>query len=363
MKKILIILIAVLMLSTVFVGCTTTKEEAKPTEEEKTEEEVDFKVGMVTDSGTIDDKSFNQGTWEGVKKAAEELGLEYTYLKPTGETKEDYLREIGNLYDTGHRFIVTPGYKFAVAINEAQEKYPDAKFVLVDSTPHAGDFVPNVAENTVAVLYNEHISGFLAGVAVAVELQEGELAFIGGEPVPPVQKYNWGFQQGVMYANENLGTACTMQAENFLYQGTFYEIEAGQQIAAAMFDKGVKAIFCAAGGVGVGAINEAKTRMAAGEEAWIIGVDLDQYADGIYEGDKSVILTSAMKHIELAGYDTLIAENKGEFPGGQILYLEVGVPDENPNLGDTALATLEDVKAKLESGDIVVSDVVGDLYP
>ncbi len=350
MKKFLTILVAVLMLSAVFAGCKSAGQE-------------ELKVGLVTDSGTIDDKSFNQGTWEGLVKAAEELEVEYNYLKPAGETKEDYLREIANLYDSGHRFIVTPGYKFAVAVNEAQEKYPDCKFVIVDSTPHNGDYVPNVLDNTAAVLFNEHVSGFLAGVAVAVELKEGEIAFIGGEPVPAVQKYNWGFQQGVMYANENYDTNCVMQAENFVYQGTFYEVEAGQQIAATMYDKGVKAIFCAAGGVGVGAINEAKTRAAAGEEAWIIGVDLDQYADGIYEGEKSVILTSAMKHIEYAAYETLMAETKGEFPGGETLYLEVGIPDENPNLSADTVAVIEEVKEKLAADEIEVSDVVGDLFP
>ena len=69
-----------------------------------------FKVGMITDAGTIDDKSFNQGTWEGVVKAAEELKLEYQYLKPGGTTEADYMKEIGNMYDAGIKFIVCPGF-------------------------------------------------------------------------------------------------------------------------------------------------------------------------------------------------------------------------------------------------------------
>lgn len=86
-----------------------------------------------------------------------------------------------------------------------------------------------------------------------------------------------------------------------------------------MYDNGVKAIFCAAGGVGVGAIQEAKNRAASGKEAWIIGVDVDQYDDGIYEGDKSVILTSAVKRIDHASYDMIKKELDGTFPGGQTL--------------------------------------------
>src|SRR5690606_14468938 len=103
-----------------------------------------LKVGMVTDAGTIDDKSFNQGTWEGLLQAGEELGLETKYSKPAGTTEADYLTEIGNLYDAGFKFIVCPGFKFVTAIFQAQDKYPDAKFVIIDGTPLAGDFVPVV---------------------------------------------------------------------------------------------------------------------------------------------------------------------------------------------------------------------------
>ncbi len=98
--------------------------------------ETTLKVGMVTDSGTIDDKSFNQGTWDGIKKAEKELGVEKNYMQPSGETEANYLTEIQNLYDAGFKFIVTPGYKFETAIYKAQEQYKDAKFVILDGAPH-----------------------------------------------------------------------------------------------------------------------------------------------------------------------------------------------------------------------------------
>jgi len=232
------------------------------------------KVGMVTDSGTIDDKSFNQGTWEGVQKAGTDFKLETKYLKPAGTTDADYVKEIGNLYDAGYKVIVTPGFKFSGAIFTAQDKYKDAKFVLIDASPAGPDGKSVVGPNTVAIFFAEQESGFAAGVAAALQIKKGEFAFIGGMEIPPVQRYNWGFQQGVAYANANLGTKIVIKPTSVIYQGTFTDVAAGQQLAAQLYDKGVKVIFAAAGGVGVGVINEAKARAAKG--VWVVGVDVDQ---------------------------------------------------------------------------------------
>jgi len=359
MKKILVPAIAILLIFTLVTSCSRKKEGAATAEKA-------MKVGMVTDAGTIDDKSFNQGTWEGIQAAAEDMAIDIKYLKPTGTTEADYLKEIGNLYDAGYKFIVTPGFKFETAIYQAQQKYADAKFVILDGVPHPGDYNTEVGSNTVSIFFAEHESGFLAGVATALELKEGEAAFIGGMEIPPVQKFNWGFQQGVSYANENLGTSISINRENVVYQGSFDNVAAGQQLATQMFDKGVDAIFCAAGGVGVGAINEAKARAKSGEDVWIVGVDVDQYAEGIYEGDKSIILTSAMKRIDQAAYDMIKAELDGNFPGGQILTLDatnngVGIPEENPNLSSDTQSRMENVFADLQAGEISVSAEQGSL--
>ncbi|HQK33380.1 MAG TPA: BMP family ABC transporter substrate-binding protein [Spirochaetales bacterium] len=351
-----ILLVALLVAAVLFVGCT--KKAEQPT--------ASLKVGMVTDAGTIDDKSFNQGTWEGIVRAANELKIENKYLKPTGTTVSDYVKEISNLYDAGYRFIVTPGFKFETAIFEAQTKYTDAKFVLIDGTPHAGDYKSVVGPNTVSIFFAEHESGFIAGVAAALQIKEGEMGFIGGMEIPPVQKFNWGFQQGVAYANQNYGTNIVMKPENVVYQGSFDNVAAGQQLAAKMFDKGVQAIFCAAGGLGVGAINEAKARATAGKKVWIIGVDVDQYAEGIYDGTNSIILTSAMKRIDVAAFDMIKAELEGKFPGGQTLIFDakndgVGIPANNPNLSPEVVAKVNEVFAKLKAGEITVSDQQGNL--
>lgn len=363
-KKAIALALSALML-TGLVGCGNSSESGSTDGEKLT-------VGMVTDAGTIDDKSFNQGTWEGIEKAESELDITSKYLKPAGTTEADYLTEIANLYEGDYKMIITPGYKFETAVMKAQDQYTDAKFVILDGTPNNGkegeEYESKVGENTVSIFFAEQESGFLAGVAAAVELKEGELGFIGGMEIPSVQKFNWGFQQGVKYANENLGTNMNISSENVVYEGSFDNVAGGQQIAAQMYERGVKAIFTAAGGVGAGAINEAKTRANSGEEVWVIGVDVDQYADGIYDeaNNKSVVLTSAVKKIDQAAYDMIKANLEGTFPGGETLTFDakndgVGIPAENPNLSEETSNTVNEVFEKIKSGEIVVSAEQGDL--
>lgn len=325
-----------------------------------------FKVGMVTDSGTIDDKSFNQGTWEGIQRAGKDFGLETRFLKPEGTTEADYVKDISNLYDSGFRLIICPGFKFETAVYRAQHKYQDAKFVLLDGQPHAGDFKPVLGKNTVSIMFAEHESSFLAGVATALKIENGEVGILCGMEIPPVQRFNWGFQQGIGYANEHYKTRVVIKPENVVYQGSFDNVAAGQQIAAMMFDKGVQVIFNAAAGTGIGAINEAKKRAKTGQIAWVIGVDRDQYADGIYEGNKSIILTSAMKRVDQAAYAMIKATKEGKFPGGQMMTFNamtngIGIPENNPNLANEIQEKIGKILEELQTGKIKVSDKQGDL--
>ena len=352
MKKKVIALVLSALMVTGLVGCGSDNNSS-------TSEESTLKVGMVTDTGTIDDKSFNQGTWEGIKEAEKEFGLETTFMQPNGESESSYLTEIQNLYDSGYKFIVTPGYKFETAIYKAQSQYEDAKFVLIDGEPNDGKDNYLVADNTVAIYFAEEQSGFIAGVAAAVELKTGDFGFIGGMEIPSVKKFNYGFQQGIAYANEHYGTTVSLKNENIVYSGSFSDTALGQQLAAQMYDNGVKAIFTAAAGVNIGVITEAKTRVVNGEEAWVIGVDSDQYDDGIYEGSKSVVLTSAIKKIDEATYQIIKNEINGEFPGGQVLRFDtkndaVGIPSENPNLSEDTITKVNEVINAIKSDEIEV---------
>ncbi len=351
MKKTLaVLLMAVLSLAVFAAGSAESASDA-------------LMLGMVTDSGTIDDRSFNQGTYEGVAQAAEELGLQCTYLRPSGTTTTDYLTAISDLYDNGYRFIACPGYLFAEAVAQAQEMYPDLMLIIIDDALAAG-----IGENTVAITFKEQESGFMAGLATALKLQTGDVGFVGGLEIPSVQKFNWGFQQGVAYANENFGTSVNMDPSNFVYQGSFADLAGGQQLAIAMYDKGVDAIFAAAGGTGVGVINEAKNRRLAGEDVWAVGVDVDQYSVGDMGNGESCILTSAMKDVTGVAYDQAMAAANGTFKGGTHLILGVaedraGIPATNPNLTPEIEAEVAEVAQLIKNGTITVQDTADGLIP
>ena len=184
-------------------------------------------------------------------------------------------------------------------------------------------------------------------------------------PVPAVNRFEAGFKQGIEYANSNLDTNITLDEVNVVYQGTFGDKAAGQQIAAQMYDRGVDVIFTAAGGTGMGAITEAKSRAAKGETAWVIGVDSDQYADGIYDSETnaSVIITSAIKYVDQATHDMIVAETEGNFPGGDSLLYTiandgVGIPAENPNLSETTVNKVNEVYNLVKDGTITVNSEI-----
>lgn len=352
-------ILCVTMASMMLVGCGSTAATSNAS---------GYKVGLVTNIGSIDDKSFNQGAWEGIQAAAESKSIDSKYLQPSGETDAEALSEIANFNDAQYELVVAPGFKFGTTIFEAQSKYPDMKFVTIDTVVHNGDNIAAMADNSVAILFEESQAGFLAGVATAVELKEGNAGFIGGMETDAVKKFNWGFQQGLTYANENYGTNVMLEAQNCVYQGTFTDIAAGQQISAQFYDRGVDVIFCAAGAVGTGVIKEARERAQAGQEVWVIGVDVDQYDDGLYADGQSVVLTSAVKKINVATQDVIESAIADEFPGGQILIYSmendgVGIPDENPNLSEETTNIVNEVYEKVKSGEIIVANDGEGLIP
>lgn len=318
------------------------------------------KVGMMTDSGTIDDKSFNQGTWNGIKRYESEKGtIVSQYIQPTGESTQDYLEAASNLIAAGNEMIVAPGFKFEEAIGQLQSENPDLKFVLIDGQPTGG-----VADNTVSIYFAEQEAGFLAGVAAALETKTGKVGFIGGMILPAVQKFGYGFVMGVAYANANLGT--TVEVADYLYNGTFDDVTGGQAQAGGMYDKGIDVIFVAAGGVGNGVISEAKQRAEAGEEVYVIGVDVDQYDEGIISDGSSVILTSAIKRIDNAAYDKIDELVNGEFVGGQVITMDskndgVGLPEENPNLSEETQTQTDNVFALIKEGTLVIPTELADV--
>ena len=349
MKKKFSMLTIALAASLGLVACGTGEGDKGTT----TNGEAKIKVGMMTDSGTIDDKSFNQGTWEGIERYKEENGtIETQYIKPGGEATQDYLEAADNLLAKGNELIIAPGFKFEEAIGKLQAENPETKFVILDGEPKGG-----VAENSVGICFAEQEAGFLAGIAAALETKTGKVGFIGGMVIPAVQKFGYGFVTGVAYANANLGT--NVEVADYLYNGTFYDVSGGQAQAGGMYDKGIDIIFVAAGGVGNGVIAEGKVRAEAGDDVYVIGVDVDQYEDGIISDGSSVILTSAIKRIDNAAYDKIDELVNGTFTGGQVITMDakndgVGLPAENPNLSEATQQAADEAFELIKNGTIVV---------
>lgn len=316
-------------------------------------------VGMVTNGGTINDNFYNEVTWNGILKISELYDVNHMYKKPIYPDEKYYLKDIDTLVNLGCNIIVTSSFKFNSTIYKCQTKYEDTKFIIIDGIPHSEDYKTSINSNTVSVHFEDKESGFIAGIATALQLKEASVGILGGMEVPFVSLYAWGFKQGLSYANSNLGTKITLDQENFIYQGTFHDVAKGQEIASEMFDREVKAIFCVAAGGNMGAINEAIKRRLSGEKVWIIGSDFDQYIDGIYDQNKSVVLTSAIKKINTAAFIMIENYIKGDFPGGKAIILDikkdsVGIPNVNPNLDLEVVNIVNTIVESMKEGLIKV---------
>lgn len=317
-------------------------------------EKVVLKIAMITDSGTIDDESFNQGTWEGIQTYANANGHLYQYYKPTEVSDTAYLAAIQLAVNDGADVVVTPGFLFETSVFEAQTLYPDVKFILIDGTPHNGkwgqtDHVWNTADNTLSILFNEHESGFLAGYA-AVKDGYTHLGFTGGMAVPAVVKFGVGYVAGAYYAAEEMDVTITLGNDDYHYFGDFAPSDTAKNYAAGRYTAGTEVIFSAAGGAG-GSV------MAAAEEATgnaaVIGVDVDQY----YLSD--TVITSALKGLGVAVMSALEDIEKGTFVGGQSIMLGaaeggVGLPMGNSVFTTFTNADYLTILGKVSDGTIVV---------
>ncbi|MEG0744670.1 MAG: BMP family ABC transporter substrate-binding protein, partial [Erysipelotrichaceae bacterium] len=159
---------------------------------------------MITDIGTIDDKSFNQGTWEGIKAYAEKNKITHEYYKPTEQSTDAYLAAIELAVQGGAKVVITPGFLFEEPIYIAQDKYPDVNFILIDGNPHDAkgkDY--KTGKNAVGIVFAEEQSGYLAGYA-AVKEGYTKLGFMGGMAVPAVTSFGYGFVQGADAAAKEL---------------------------------------------------------------------------------------------------------------------------------------------------------------
>ena len=312
MKKFLALMLALVMALSL-VACGQKNQDSNGTYETDKDTDVTdvaYKVAMITDYGDITDQSFNQTTYEACKAFAEANGVDFQYFKPAGDNTADRVAMIESAVDQGYNVIVMPGYAFGAAIAETAPKFSDVKFIALDVS--AGDLGEGfeVPANLYCAVYQEELCGYMAGYA-AVKLGYKNLGFLGGMAVPAVQRYGYGFVQGVDAAAAEL--KLTDVKVNYAYGNQFF---GDADITAAMdtwYAGGTEIVFACGGGIYTSAVDAAKKV----EGAKVIGVDVDQaavianYAAGegadaaTVEGYKALTVTSAMKGLYPATFDTL----------------------------------------------------------
>ncbi len=289
----------------------TTETATAPATTAPAAEEGKYELALITDIGTIDDKSFNQGAWEGLKKYAEEKGITHKYYKPTEKSTDAYVAAIDLAVAGGAKLIVTPGYLFEPAIFKAQDAHPDVSFILLDGAPHSGDYNIRIEKNVYSVFYAEQQVGFLAGYA-AVKDGYKNIGFLGGMAVPAVIRFGYGFVQGADYAAVEMGMKSGDIKLLYKYTGDFAATPENQTLAASWYKGGTEVIFAAGGAVG-------NSVMAAAEQGGgkVIGVDVDQ------SPESPTVISSAMKMLGVSVYDGIAAFYGGTFPGGKSVSLDV----------------------------------------
>lgn len=263
-----------------------------------------YELALITDVGTIDDKSFNQGSWEGLDRYAKDHNLTCKYYKPNEKSDEACTNAINLAVKGGAKVIVTPGFLFEVPVYEAQTKYPDVKFIIIDAAPKSGDDV-KIESNVLSIFYAEEQAGYLAGYAAVTEGYT-QLGFMGGIAVPAVIRYGYGYIQGADAAAKDLGLAKGSVSVKYTYVGNFDASPENNAKAAAWYNEGTQCIFACGGGVGNSVMKAAE---AAGKV--VIGVDVDQ------SSESDTVITSAMKNLGDSVYDAVASYYDGNFEGGK----------------------------------------------
>jgi basic membrane protein A len=289
------------MAALAFAGCTpaTTTPTEKPVEKPK------IKAAMVTDVGGLGDKSFNDLSYAGLQKAEKDLGAEIKVL----ESKEiaDYETNLTNLANAGYSPIFAVGFLMTDATAKIAKQFPDVKFGGIDIF-----FNDPVDKNVVGLTFKEQEAGYLAGVVAGLATKDkfdarlnadNVIGFVGGMPIPPVQKFEAGFIAGAKSVNPDVKVIS-------LYAGKFDDAAKGKELGLSLISQKCDVIFAAAGLTGAGTF----TACQESKKALFIGVDSDQFFTLTNPGD--TILTSAVKKIDNAVFQAIEGAAAGSFPGG-----------------------------------------------
>jgi basic membrane protein A len=286
-----------------------------------------FKVGMVTDTGGLNDESFNETAWRGIKRAERELGADVKALE--SKRDEDYVPNLTKMAREKRNIIWGIGFKFEKAIPEVASQFKNVQFGIVDS-----NLGGNVPSNVTAVTFKEEEGSFLVGAIAGLMTKTGKIGFIGGITSPLIKKFEIGFRAGVHAVNPKAKVQVA-------YAESFTDATKGRSLARAMYDGGVDIVYHAAGGVGKGLFDEVKTRQKG--KYWAIGVDMDQSR---LAPDHT--LTSMIKRVDVAVFDVTRSVKEGKHQAGKVA--EYGLKENGVGYSETTKRHVgEDVLKKVDA--------------
>ena len=344
MKKFFIICLAVL---TVFSVSCQKKGTANTTGEITTR--------LLTDATGIDDKSFNAAAWRGILQFYGDTweypshrGYNYDFV--TAQTQDMYIPNLRQATDEGYDLIIATGFTWADSLDTVASSNPKQKYLIIDV-----DWLSS--KNVMQAVYAEHEGSYLVGVAAALKAIEDGISnprfgFIGGVPGSVITKFEVGYVQGI------LSVIPDAQIIDY-YVNSWGDPAAAKTQAKNWYDSGVYAIYSAAGGSGNGTISQAKEYRAAGRNVWAIGVDSDQFEEGLYNRRDSAVLTSMLKRVESSVVYALKEVKSGTFKPNIVTFdlkaEGVGYSIANPALNEDIISKLEAVREKISSGQIRVT--------
>jgi basic membrane protein A len=305
--------------------------------------ESDVRVGLAYDVGGRGDKSFNDSAAAGLDKARDELGIESEELSPnaSGSDRGDNLRQLA---EDGFNPVIAVGFAYAESLEAVAADFPDTTFLIVDDASVEAD-------NVKSLLFAEEEGSFLVGAAAALKSTTNNVGYIGGVETPLLQKFEAGFVAGAKQVKPDITTQVKYLTQPPDFSG-FGAPDKGRETANGMYDAGADVIYAAAGGSGVGVFQSA---VAKGTKA--IGVDSDQY-ESVGDAElQKVILTSMLKRVDVAVFETLQKfVNDEEIPAQTVFDLESGGVGYSTSGGFVTdiEPQLEELKEKIVSGEITV---------
>jgi basic membrane protein A len=316
-------------------------------------------VRLLTDSSGVDDKSFNAAAWRGILDFYGDTGKKpkkgKAYDWVTTQDQSMYVPNLRMVTDEGYDLIIVNGFTWDESLTVVSNDNPSQKYLIVDV-----DWVE--AGNVMQAAYAEHEGSYLVGVAAALKaLEDGitspRFGFIGGMPSSTITKFEVGYVQGILSIIPNAEIVD-------YYVNSWNEPALAKTQSMNWYDSGVYAIFSAAGNSGNGTIAQAKEYRTAGKNVWAIGVDSDQYEDGLYNKKDSAVLTSMLKRVENSVIYALNAVKNNTFVPSVIVFdlkeEGVGYSAANSALSKNIIDRLELIKAQVSNGNIKVAATLAD---